>query len=247
MTTLENIREKLESLIASGKSGIVALCGEPCPTGSEESFWEYHDALVFIEPLRAVMSIVDNCTSYFHVPAESVADSFFAGFAGRENSFAVAELGYSEKDYLEICTDCLLNDMAHDDTECPDYDYEDYDARFVYPSEEDAFCPYTSFTVTGAEDVESDIRNFRAIFESGGEFVFRQRDGREKKFAVSRSREEEDGILFDVYALSAMTTESLMDEETGAEVTVERRVRLRRALDWRTFYAKSRLFIFQNL
>ena len=246
MTTLENIREKLESLIASGKSGIVALCGDPYPAWPDEPFWEYHDALVFIGPLETVMATVDNCISFFRVPTKG--DSFLADFAEREDSFAVTELGFSEEEYLDICTAVLLDDLAHDDLESGNFDLEDFDAGFVYPSEEDAFCPDTQFTLTGAEDVAGDIRNFRALLESGGEFVFRQPDGSEKKFSVSCCKyyDEEEEAESDVYALSTMATESFIDEDTGAETEAECRVRLLRSCNWRTFYAKSRLFIFLN-
>lgn len=239
MNTIESLKKGISELVAAERSGIVALCGDAYSPAEDESLWEYHDALVYVQPLDTVVAFTSWGTTYQAVDGRIPADSLLERFIGREDMLTVGELGMSEQEYLDVCTDCLLNDMAHDEDECPEQDCEDYDGRYQYSSEDECWYPDTHYTITGATDVPEDIRAFRAATDNGDELSVTVREGGRRRFCVSVNADGE-------YVLSTFERDEIQDTETGEKVPVQVRVQLLRALDWRTFYAKSRLFIYRN-
>lgn len=239
METVESLQKKVSELATAGHSGIVMLCGDAFPPADDESFWENHNALVYVQLLDTLVAFLSWGSAYQTGDDRLSSDCLLQNFIEREDELTLEELGMDEKTYLEICTDCLLNDMAHDDSECPELDCEDYDERFTYPSENDQWYPDTNYTITGAEDIASDIRAIRTAIEDKTEIRVQVRDGRIRPFYMSMNADGE-------YVLSTFENAEIKDTNTGKNITVQENVQLLRALDWRTFYAKSRLFIYQN-
>ena len=239
METIESLQKKISDLAAAGRSGIVSICGDTFPPDEDESFWENHNALVYIQPLDTLVAFMPWGSAYQTGDDRLSSDCLLQNFIEREDELTLEELGMDEKTYLEICTDCLLNDMAHDDSECPELDCEDYDERYTSLSENDSWYPDTHFTITGAEDIASDIRAIRTAIENRSEISVPVRDGRIRQFYVSMNTDGE-------YVLSTSEDKKTQDIDTGENIPCQETVRLLRALDWRTFYAKSRLFIYHN-
>lgn len=239
METVKSLQKRISELKTAGRSGIVALYGHDFPTSNDESFWEYHEALVYIQPLDTLVKFQPWVTVYQSGGDVRSSDSLLQDFIDREDEITIEALGMTEKAYLEICTERLVNDMAHDNGECPELDCEDYDERYTYPSDNDFRYPDTHFTITGAEDIASDIRAIRTAIENRDEISVQVRDGRIKQFCMSMDADGE-------YILSTFENAEIKDEDTGENIPVLERVQLLRALNWQTFYAKSRLFIYQN-
>ena len=239
METIKSLQKRIAELTAAGRSGIVSLLGNAFPPTDDESFWENHDALVYVQPLDTLVAFMSWGSAYQTGDNRLPGDCLLQNFIDREDDLAVEDLGLDEKSYLEICTDCLLNNMAHDESECPKLDCKDYDERYEYPSENGLCFPNSHYTITGAEDIASDIRAIRTAIENQGEISVPVRDGRIRPFCMSINADGQ-------YVLSTFENAEIQDTDTGKNILCQERVQLLRALDWRTFYAKSRLFIYQN-
>jgi len=238
METIESLQKRISELAAAGRSGIVALRGDGFPPIEGEPFWENHNALVYVQPLDTLVAFMSWGITYQTGVGKLPADCLLENFIGQDDDLTVGNLRMDEQTYLDICTDCLLNDMAHDGSECPEQDGEDYDKRYVYSSEDENWYPDIHYTITGAANIAEDIKAVRAEVMNGGELYVPVRDG-SRQFCVSLNDDEE-------YVLSTFENTEILDTDTGDKVPVKERVQLLRAMDWRTFYAKSRLFIFQN-
>jgi len=217
----------------------VALRGDGFPPIEGEPFWENHNALVYVQPLDTLVAFLSWGTTYQTGAGSLPGDCLLQNFIGKDDDMTVEDLGMDEQEYLDICTDCLLNDMAHDGSECPEQDCEDYDGRYSYSSEDDNWYPDTHYTITGAADIAGDIKAVRTAIENGGEISVAVRDGGSRQFCMKVNAAGE-------YVLSTFENAEIQDTDTGENVPVQERVQLLRALDWRTFYAKSRLFIYMN-
>lgn len=117
MNTIETLREKLSKLISSNASGIIVLRGSAGKPADNEDFWNNHSALVYLHPLDTVMSVTPWSTSYTSSSGAMHDDYIFGEFLEVDDELSVAELGYDETQYLNICMDTLLIDMAHDDND----------------------------------------------------------------------------------------------------------------------------------
>lgn len=239
METIESLQKRISELAAAGRSGIVTICGDAFPPAEDESFWENHNALVYIQPLDTLVAFMSWGSAYQTCDGRQPSDCFLQNFIDREDDLTLEELGIDEKTYLEICTDCLLNDMAHDESECPEQDCKDYNERYDYPSENGLEYPDSHYTITGAEDIASDIKAIRTAIENKCEISVPVRDGWVRQFYMSTNTDGE-------YVLSTFENTEIQDIDTGENIPCQERVQLLRALDWRTFYAKSRLFIYLN-
>jgi len=241
MVTFDSIKKRLSDLAAEGRSGIVAFNGFGMPLTECEPFWETHNALVYIHPLD---TLVAYSLGTFYQNGTNILpeDRILQDFIGEDNDQQIEELlegvEMSEQEYLDLCTAVLLNDMAHDDSECPDLDMEDFDNRYGYPTEEEEVCPDNHYTITGVADIAEDIKAVRAAIEKGEELSVPVLSGH-KKFIFSLNP-------FGKYTLSTLENAEILDSDSGEKITVQERVQLLRALDWRTFYAKCRLFIYWN-
>lgn len=239
MYTIETLKAKLQSLIDAGKSGIIALCGDADSIPEDDSFCEGYDALVYVQPLDSVQAYFNWGDQYQTAETALANDSIFKNFAEREDCLAIDDIGMSEKDFLDLCTETLLNDMAHDDEECKELDDEDAVEEYIYPFDCNFNYPPMDFTLTGAPDVASDIKVIKKLLEGGGSFVYINKNGDQTEFYVCAEADDQ----YEQFVHFLYLEEDGDDDVEGLN---DFYYVLLRTLDWRTLYAKSRLFIYQN-
>lgn len=232
MSSTDSLRRTFDTLVKSGRSGLVALCGDP----NLENGLEY---IIYFHNLNTVyISYGDGGSKYFDANAQGLLTRALADFAGRTDALTLAELGRGESEFLQTELSSLLWYMVHDDANIPDcYDESKKLGQdgLVAPDSE-----YVdgAFTLFGSGDLEIDIDHFRQLALNDGEFSV---DG--LLFSLG-SRQDDDGKT--VYKLGYSCADTITDDDTGEQFPVLRFNYVLHDYDWRVLYARTRAFVKLN-
>ena len=229
MSSTDSLRRTFDTLVKSGRSGLVALCGNP----NLENGLEY---IIYFHSLNTVYISHDWGSEYFDADAQGLLTRAWENFAGRTDALTLAELGQDESSFLRGELAGLLWHMVHDDADIP-YDESEklgQDGLAAPDSEYVDEC----FTLFGSVDLETDIDHFRQLALSDGEFSV---DG--LLFSLG-SGQDDDGKT--VYALDYSSGDTITDDDTGEQFPVLRFNYVLSNYDWRVLYARTRSFIKLN-
>ena len=207
-----NIR--LQTLMGSGKSGVVALL-------------DNGTVIVWIEPLRTIFANNEWEDSYMENPSVISAGRFVSGYIEQSDEIPLSELPVSEQECVAECLRRLLWDMAHDD-DCADNESDEY-----WNWDIDQNC-FESGSLTGAETLEQDIADFFQFLDSDREFSIG-----DKRFNVYSSDDDECGTA---YVLSEILPDTFTDEDTGENFEITRCAPVFRASTPGILYAKCRAY-----
>ena len=158
MTTNLNIREKLNRLVAEGKSGVLALFDAADSAAG-------YDYIVYLHSLDMVYVVdsISEALGYFDSTDNHSLNRWVASFADRENAISLNDVGEDEQIFLNSVTNDLLWHMTHEWE--LDADELDGDVHLTVSD-----CPDADFTLGFADTLECDIRMFRDLMTSGGDF-----------------------------------------------------------------------------
>ena len=216
MNQKSDILSAFHNLVNSGRSGLVALYGDPADV-SDLHYWVYFDSLGTTYVVHG-----DVYSEYFDADAESFAAAAAAELEERRDHLSLAELGTNEQAFLGTALADLLWHMVHDDGETtPDLPVTD-------PAKE-------SFTIFGSGDLETDIQHFHDLLVAESDFSVAGQG-----FSLSTG-EGEDGRP--VCHLNVLRNEFFVDETTGEDVPVIIVRRVLECYDWRTLYAQMRALL----
>lgn len=225
MATILNIREKLNRLVAEGKSGVLALFNA---ADSAEGY----DYIVYLHSLDMVYVVdsVSEASGYFDSSDAQSLNRWVAPFADRENVISLNDVGEDEQIFLNSVTNDLLWHMTHD-WELGENE-QDVD---VHLNAND--CPDADFTLGFADTLECDIKTFRELIACGGDFSVCG-----VKVGVYQVGNDDEKSFYFVECYDEIFT----DEDTNESLTVERHRIIFELNDWRTLYAKARTYLWQN-
>lgn len=228
MNNTDSLRRNFDTLVKSGRSGLVALFGDP----NLENGLEY---IIYFHSLNTVyVSRGESGSQYFDADIQALLTRALDNFAGRTDTLTLAEIGRDESEFLQTELAGLLWHMVHDDADIPYDESEGLDADgLVAPDSE--YVDET-FTLFGG-DLETDIERFRRLALSDGEFSV---DGR----ILSLGSGQDDGRT--VYALAYSYEDTFVDVDTGERVPVLQFNYVLFNYDWRVLYARTRSFIKLN-
>lgn len=136
----------LSNLLASNRSGVVALCGNP----DLENGLDY---MLYFKSL-GILTIVygEWGCRYFDIDAKGLRTQVLDEFAERQDIHTLAELGIDENEFVRTELNNQLWRMAHDYADAPEgFDWN----RLAFRDER--------FTLFGGDDLETDIEQFHTI------------------------------------------------------------------------------------
>ena len=204
-----------------------------------------HDSLVYIAPVNILFRSNYGCSIYWDCK-EHADDDMFSSFVEQDDDFDVSELGMTESEYVHQCLETVLCSMAHDDCECPDYDYEDD----WEPDVETEYWPSNDFAIAGGTGREDDIVKFKDRIEQGLELSVSLK-GRPYAFMVYvepyPDAEQEEAVCGPVYTLCRIVDDEYIDPDNKDTVPSRSYERVLRSLDWFTLYAKALRYIYNIL
>lgn len=231
MSSTDSLRRTFDTLVKSGRSGLVTLCGNP----NLENGLEY---IIYFHSLNTVYISHDWGSEYFDADARGLLTRALENFVGRTDALTLAELGQNESSFLRGELAGLLWHMVHDDADIPDfYDEQDGLNNNGLTAPESEYVD-ESFSLFGSGDLETDIDRFRQIALSDGEFSV---GGLE--FSLE-STQDDDGKT--VYALDYSSADTITDDDTGEQFPVLRFNYVLSNYDWRVLYARTRAFVKLN-
>ena len=225
MTTNLNIREKLNRLVAEGKSGVLALFN------ASDSAAGY-DYIVYLHSLDMVYVVdsISEASGYFDSTDTHSLNRWVAFFADRENAISLNDVGEDEQIFLNYVTNDLLWHMTHE-WELGEGE-QDADVHLNVSD-----CPDADFTLGFADTLECDIKMFRDLIACGGDFSV---CGVKVGAYLVGDDDEKSYYFVECY------DEIFTDEDTNESLTVERHRIIFELNDWRTLYAKARTYLWQN-
>ena len=225
---------KLDNLIKDGRSGIVAICGNP----------ENRDTLEFMVYFHSLGAVFIHCEwqdQYFDADAARLVAQATNEFENRQDKFDPAEAGINESDFLRKELGSLLWHMTHDDEDIPDGVEETEwlgraglqapDSLVYDPCDEND-------TIFGSADLETDIAHFGDLAKTGGDFSVAGHD-----FSLDSDLDDNGKT---VYRLGRIFPDFLIDDATGERIPFKRVETYLHNYDWRNLYARTRIFITQN-
>lgn len=227
-----------DNLISAGRSGLIALCGDPAVEAGLKYIAYFHSlGIVYV-------SHGDEGTEYFDSKGRGFLENAVKEFSDCPDCLTVADVAIDEKEFLKSALARLLWDMSHDETEvpaCADEEKKLSEAglRSIQALDADNISFVDeSFTLFGGGDLEKDIEEFE------------YRVNGEKDFTVA-GQGFSLGSVFDasefmIYTLGRHCSEVYVDETTGEKVPVTRVLETLSSYDWRTLYARARTFIHWN-
>lgn len=220
-----NIREKLNRLVAEGKSGVLALFDAADSAAG-------YDYIVYLHSLDMVYVVdsISEASGYFDSTDTHSLNRWVASFADRENAISLNDIGEDEATFLNSVTNDILWHMTHEWE--LDEDEQDADVHLTVSD-----CPDVDFTLGFADTLECDVKMFRDLMTSGGDFsvcgvkvgAYQVGDDDEKSYYFVESYD-------DIFT----------DEDTNESLTVERHRIIFELNDWRRLYAKARTYLWQN-
>ena len=224
MDNKPSLRNTFDNLVNSGRSGVVALCGD---TDAENGldYIAYFHSLGVVYVVRAEFG-----NEYFDADSNSFVTRTLNEFSARQDRHTLAELGLTESEFLEKALSKLQWDMTH---ELPDPESE-----FTDPVPETIGDGYWAFTLFGLGGLESDIRRFHELLLGEGRFTVAGNG-----FSLGWCLDETDRR---VYVLSRQRDDIITDDETGKQCPVFFYTPILDNYDWRTLYAKARTSIYLN-
>ena len=109
MATNLNIREKLNRLVAEGKSGVLALFD----ASDSASGYDY---IVYLHSLDIVYVVdsISEASGYFDCTDNHSLNRWVVSFADRENAISLNDVGEDEQIFLNSVTNDLLWHMTHE-------------------------------------------------------------------------------------------------------------------------------------
>lgn len=225
MATNLNIREKLNRLVAEGKSGVLALFDAADSAAG-------YDYIVYLHSLGIVYVVdsISEASGYFDSTDTHSLNRWVASFADRENAISLNDIGEDEQIFLNSVTNDLLWHMTHE-WELGE-DEQDADVHLNVSD-----CPDADFTLGFADTLECDIKMFRDLMTSGGDFSVCG-----VKVGVYQVGDDDEKSFYFVECYDEIFT----DEDTNESLTVERHRIIFELNDWRTLYAKARTYLWQN-
>lgn len=227
-----------DNLIKTGRSGLIALCGDPTP----ELDFKY---IVYFHSLGIVyISRGDRGTEYFDSNARVFLGRSVKDFSDCPDCQTVADVTIDEKAFLKSALARLLWDMTHDESDIPSCSDEEKSLskvglRSIWALDSDkvSFVDDT-FTLFGSGDLEKDIEDFKYQVNAEKDFSVAG-----QSFSLGSIFEASESML---YILGRHCPEIFDDEATGERVSVTRVVETLSSYDWRTLYARARTFIYWN-
>ena len=225
MTTILNICEKLNRLVAEEKSGVLALFD------ASDSAAGY-DYIVYLHSLGIVYVVdsISEASGYFDSTDTHSLNRWVAFFADRENAISLNDVGEDEQIFLNYVTNDLLWHMTHE-WELGEGE-QDADVHLNVSD-----CPDADFTLGFADTLECDIKMFRDLIACGGDFSV---CGVKVGAYLVGDDDEKSYYFVECY------DEIFTDEDTNESLTVERHRIIFELNDWRTLYAKARTYLWQN-
>ena len=225
MATILNIREKLNRLVAEGKSGVLALFDAADSAAG-------YDYIVYLHSLDMVYVVdsVSEASGYFDSDDTHSLNRGVAPFADRENAISLNDVGEDEQIFLNFVTNDLLWHMSHE----WELDEDEQDGDVCEIADD---CPDVDFTLGFADTLECDVKMFRELIACGGDFSVCG-----VKVGVYQVGDDDEKSYYFVECYDEIFT----DEETNEFLTVERHRIIFELNDWRTLYAKARTYLWQN-
>lgn len=229
MATILNIREKLNRLGAEGKSGVLALFNAADSAAG-------YDYIVYLHSLDMVYVVdsVSEASGYFDSGDAQSLNRWIAPFADRENAISLNDVGEDEQIFLNSVTNDLLWHMTHEWELGEELDEDEQDAD-VHLTVSD--CPVADFTLGFADTLECDIKMFRDLMTSGGDFSVCG-----VKVGAYQVGDDDEKSFYFVECYDEIFT----DKDTNESLTVERHRIILELNDWRTLYAKARTYLWHN-
>lgn len=225
MATNLNIRERLNRLVAEGKSGVLALFDAANSAAG-------YDYIVYLHSLDMVYAVdsISEASGYFDSSDAQSLNRWVAPFADRENAISLNDVGEDEQIFLNSVTNDLLWRMTHEWG--LDEDEQNGDVCEIADD-----CPDADFTLGFADTLECDIKTFRELIACGGDFSVCG-----VKVGVYQVGDDDEKSYYFVECYDEIFT----DEDTNESLTVERHRIIFEFNDWRTLYAKARTYLWQN-
>ena len=227
-----------DNLISAGRSGLIALCGDPAVEAGLKYITYFHSlGIVYV-------SHGDGGTDYFDSKGRGFLENAVKEFSECADCRVVGDVDIDERAFLKSALARLLWDMSHDETEVPacadeEKTLSEAGLRSIRALDEDkiSFVDET-FTLFGSEDLEKDIEEYEDRVNGEKDFtVAGQGFSLRSVFEASESM---------IYTLGRHCSEVYVDETTGEKVPVARVVETLSSYDWRTLYARARTFIYWN-
>ena len=225
MATILNIREKLNRLVAEGKSGVLALFDAADSAAG-------YDYIVYLHSMDMVYvaDSISEASGYFDSSDAQNLNRWVAPFADRENAISLNDVTEDEHIFLNSVTNDLLWHLTHEWE--LDEDEQDADVHLAVSD-----CPDADFTLGFADTLECDIKTFCELIACGGDFSVCG-----VKVGVYQVGDDDEKSFYFVECYDEIFT----DEDTNESLTVERHRIFFEFNDWRRLYAKSRTYLWQN-
>ena len=229
MATNLNIREKLNRLVAEEKSGVLALFNAANSAAG-------YDYIVYLHSLGIVYVVdsISEASGYFDSTDTHSLNRWVASFADRENAISLNDVGEDEQIFLNSVTNDLLWHMTHEWGLDEELDEDEQNGDVCEIADD---CPDTDFTLGFADTLECDIKMFRDLMTSGGDFSVCG-----VKVGAYQVGDDDEKSYYFVECYDEIFT----DEDTNESLTVERHHIIFELNDWRTLYAKARTYLWQN-
>ena len=227
-----------DNLISAGRSGLIALCGNPA-LEIDLKYIVYFHSLGIVYICRG-----ESGTEYFDSKVQGYLERAVEEFSECADCRVVGDVDIDERAFLKSALARLLWDMSHDETEVPacadeEKTLSEAGLRSIRALDEDkiSFVDET-FTLFGSEDLEKDIEEFEDRVNGEKDFTVAG-----QVFSMGSVFEASEAMI---YFLGRQCTETYVDETTGEKVPVTRVVETLSSYDWRTLYARARTFISWN-
>lgn len=229
IATILNIREKLNRLVAEGKSGVLALFDAADSAAG-------YDFMVYLHSLDTVYveDSISEVSGYFDSDDTYSLNRWVTPFADRENAILLNDVGEDEQIFLNSATNDLLWHMTHEWELGEELDEDEQNGDVCEIADD---CPDADFTLGFADTLECDIKTFRELIACGGDFSVCG-----VKVGVYQIGDDDEKSFYFVECYDEIFT----DEDTNESLTVERHRIIFELNDWRTLYAKARTYLWQN-
>ena len=221
-TTLLSIAD---NLIETGRSGLIALCGDPANVPDLKFIVYFHSLGIFY------ISHGDWGTEYFNSNARGILERVVKEFSGFPNCQTVADVAIDEKAFLNSALSRLLWAMTHDVSDVPDSS----DEEELFDLDNISFVD-DSFTLFGSGDLEKDIEEFEYRIDTNQPFTVA-----DQTFSLGSLFEADESMI---YVLRRCCPDIFVDETTGERIPITSNVETLSNHDWRTLYARARTFIY---
>lgn len=227
-----------DNLIKTGRSGLIALCGDP----SRESDLKF---IVYFHGLGIIyIGHGHSGTEYFDSNARGFLERAIKEFTHCPDCHIASDVAIDEDAFLKSSLAQLLWDMTHNESDVPNLSMEEerlsnagLQSISALDSDNVSFVN-DSFTLFGSGDLEKDIEEFEWLVNVEKDFNVAGQG-----FSLGSVYDASEFMLF---ILGRHCQEIYVDETTGQEVHITRVVETLSCYDWRTLYARARTFIYWN-